>query len=578
MASVKTLNVTSASTQTLKVRLTHTYFRQPTNAKLTAFGGYFVSESGDYIVGEALFFGTPDKQKTELKNFQDKYTPGSAWQFRRMQAKAKGSKYHSAPHPVTINLTHKNMTAKSLSATEAQNLPSEAEPRMTAGDVLGLSRDQLLDVHGRAAEIKRDLKQKDSYISELHICDEQGRILQINFWDKDRGVISETEKGDVVYIFHAWLTKEQSGGIHLTASSTTVVAKAGGSLPGAARLNALDIASMTTSTLSTAGNTTDYKTGRAMWCNLSVLEYMSGFQKELPEQLFEAPSCTVALLDADPDHLCAKGTDRIYAKASIHDSTGSVQAYLTESSALALAESDSKASFLDAVSTDAVNFPRARLRLRYATSKDGKEAGAPPSFAVVCAEPRTFDTATPTTFIPSEDRLLPAKLTWLSMSPTGRLAINPAGNGAPTLTSGALVLLRGVRDPTVTSIDDGFAIVNTVRDAMEESKDDTWSASTTAIVSKLPRYSIPRKHVALAHITHISVDAKELLLSEVWAVPEAASFPQWQKELNFAQAGLNEPPATMKRKRDPISFQHACDEIFTNTKKRYAPSFGSAEE
>ncbi|CAK0803086.1 unnamed protein product [Prorocentrum cordatum] len=540
MASVKTLNVTNASPQTLKVRLTHTYFRQPTNAKLTAFGGYFVSESGDYIVGEALFFGTPDKQKTELKNFQDKYTPGSAWQFRRMQAKAKDSKYHSAPHPVTINLTHKNMTAKSLSATEAQNLPSEAEPRMTAGDVLGLSRDQLLDVHGRVAEIKRDLKQKDSYISELHICDDQG--------------------------------------IHLTASSTTVVAKAGGSLPGAARLNALDIASMATSTLSAAGNATDYKTGRAMWCNLSVLEYMSGFQKELPEQLSEAPSCTVALLDTDPDHLCAKGTDRIYAKASMHDSTGSVQAYLTESSALALAESDSKASFLDAVSTDAVNFPRARLRLRYATSKDGKEAGAPPSFAVVCAEPRTFDTATPTTFIPSEDRLLPAKLTWLSMSPTGRLAINPAGNGAPTLTSGALVLLRGVRDPTVTSIDDGFAIVNAVRDAMEESKDDTWSAPTTAIVSKLPRYSIPRKHVALAHITHINVDAKELLLSEVWAVPEAASFPQWQKELNFAQAGLNEPPATMKRKRDPISFQHACDEIFTNTKKRYAPSFGSAEE
>ena len=69
MASVRAVNVANAATQTLTVRLLHTSTRQPKSNKLTAFGGFFVSAAGDYIIGEALFFGKVEAQNAELKKF-----------------------------------------------------------------------------------------------------------------------------------------------------------------------------------------------------------------------------------------------------------------------------------------------------------------------------------------------------------------------------------------------------------------------------------------------------------------------------------------------------------------------------
>ncbi|CAK0840990.1 unnamed protein product [Prorocentrum cordatum] len=579
MASVKGFNTSNAATHPLQLRVTHLYKRTPTSGELTAFGAWFVAEDGTYMIGEGLAFGKPQEQHNIINTLEKKYIPGSAWKFSQAKASKRNDQYHSAPHTCTFNLLHKKMKVDGIAPEAAARLPTEIEPGMTAGDVLALGRPQTLDVYGKITKVKKDLSHKDRLLTEVHISDSKGHELQVNYWDDDRQRVPDVEETNVIYVFGGWLTKEDGGGIPLTANSSTVTCKASGALPGARALLALDMTSVVARPLSTGAPAADYAKGPAVFMNVSSMEFLTSFHKILPDTLFEIPSCTMTLVDANPERLCAQGADRVYARVSVSDASGSLEANLPEATSLLVSESEDKAGFLSAVANDAIQFQRARLRLRFAASKastsDSSTNPKTPTLVIVGGETRRRDHGDPLPRAPSEDGLLPAMLPRLSQSPSGRLQATSDRTEEPVLAAGALVLVRGAQQPQVDNIDNGFAIKNVITDVLGPDTETKWTASTTSVVARLPLFSIARKRVALVHVSHVDKASRELVLSDVWQMHDAQNYPEWEKELTAAWGTMKEPAANLKRKRDDNdAFEDAIRTLLSPERKRIAHHLG----
>ncbi|CAK0814493.1 unnamed protein product [Prorocentrum cordatum] len=504
-----------------------------------------------------LAFGKSHEQDKIIAKLEQQYVPGSVWKFTQLKAAKRNDQYHSAPHTCTFNLLHKKMKAEPIHQPNAVHLPTEVEPSMASGDVLALSRPQALDVRGRITKLNKDLPQKNRLLTEVHISDLAGDVLQINVWDTDRELLPTLIVTDVVYVFGGWLTKESGGGVHLSANASTVIRKASGSLPGAKALLTLDMSTVETKALTTGAPAADYAKGPAVSMNISALEFVTSFQTALPETLFEVPSCALTLADANPERLCAHGMERVYARVSVSDASGSLGAYLPEATALVLSESEDKGAFLSADSADSSVGPKT------------------PSLVIVSGETRQYDHADPLPRAPSEDGLLPATLPWLAQSPTGRLTITSSLAPAPVLATGALVLARGAQQPQVDSIAGGFAIKNMITDVIGTDQDTKWTATTTSVVARLPQYSIARKHVALVHVAHVDTNSRTLVLSDVWHMQDAASYPEWEKELAAAWDTVKQPAVELKRKRDDNdSFQNAVTAFLSPERKRVAHFLG----
>eukprot|EP00959_Pyramimonas_sp_CCMP1952_P214277 4483587-Pyramimonas_sp.AAC.1 len=114
-----------------------------------------------------------------------------------------------------------------------------------------------------------------------------------------------------------------------------------------------------------------------------------------------------------------------------------------------------------------------------------------------------------------------------------------------------------------------------ITDVIGTDQDTKWTATTTSVVARLPQYSIARKHVALVHVTHVDTNSRTLVLSDVWHMQDAASYPEWEKELAAAWDTVKQPAVELKRKRDDNdSFQNAVTAFLSPERKRVAHFLG----
>ena len=81
---------------------------------------------------------------------------------------------------------------------------------------------------------------------EVVIRDSHGKSIPVNFWDETRKLHTACAVNSVVYIYGAYLSKESSGGAHLTARASTRVQIASGGRPKAQALLASNVAELTT--------------------------------------------------------------------------------------------------------------------------------------------------------------------------------------------------------------------------------------------------------------------------------------------------------------------------------------------
>ena len=171
---METLNTVNAASKSLKVRV-QMPFDRATNGKLHIFGCYFVSETGAYMLGEALIFGdTPQKRAPALQALQKKWTENSAWNLSKMKAKTKNDQYHSAPHMAVLDLNAKGFVATKLNAEDAKQLPGEVEPKLLPEQVRTLSKSQCIDTVGvcTTSPIVRIRKARSSSCSQYALLTE----------------------------------------------------------------------------------------------------------------------------------------------------------------------------------------------------------------------------------------------------------------------------------------------------------------------------------------------------------------------------------------------------------------------
>ena len=194
------LNTVNASSMTLKVRVLMPFDRATKG--MHVFGCYLVSETGAYTMGEALVYGdTPEKRQTALQALQKKWVDKSAWQLTRIKANKKNNQFHSAPHPAYIDLNAGTLQASKLSPADAEQLPTEIEPRLLPDKIRALSTSQCVDTLGVCTGISDVKPQKSKHITEIKLCAEDGSELLLNMWDDTQNLARGHSVGEILLHF-----------------------------------------------------------------------------------------------------------------------------------------------------------------------------------------------------------------------------------------------------------------------------------------------------------------------------------------------------------------------------------------
>ncbi|CAK0808640.1 unnamed protein product, partial [Prorocentrum cordatum] len=572
MNQLESMNHMNASTKCLQMRLHHTYERDA-KKDMAVFGGYYVTETGAYIVGEALVWGDADKRRPILDALKKKYIDGTAWEFKKLNATKKKEAFHSSPHPCFFALNDKALQSKKLEKKFADELPTEIEPPMTTTEAMQLSKSQLVDLTAFLITKAGPVKANDKSVQELHICDTRGAVLKFNFWAEHQEKATDLNAQDTLYIFGAYFTKDADDKAHLTATDTTKIFKASGQLERAKAFADTNFEALEKTTLGHAGSRKDFTQGPATAAAVGTLDHLTFFKTPLPDTLYELAGCLVPLGAADEDSLLTKDKQRIWTQVSLTDWSGTTSAKLTEDAALLLSDTPDKTELMEAAAAGALTISRARLRVQVAAPEvDDKPDSAVkgPIVSIVAALPRPFDDHVPQPVLPSDDRLLPALVAWASTSPTGKISARCPDHQKSFLASGILTLVRSVREPVTTTIEDGFCIQNAVVDAADTGNEhQAWAATTTAPIARLTRYSLPKNDIALVHVAHVDPAKRQLAVADMWRLPAGTTPEQWNQEMTNTWASLQTPPPNLKRKA--TEFQTALDTLMGPAHKKHHP-------
>ena len=109
---------------------------------------------------------------------------------------------------------------------------------------------------------------------------------------------------------------------------------------------------------------------------------------------------------------------------------------------------------------------------------------------------------------------------------------------------------RGAKEPVTDPVDGGFTIRNAVTEVAGENTTKISSATTSAIASRLARYALPKKEIALIHITRVGPKTSELAVADMWKLPVGCDITPFQTELAATQEILKNNAHGIKRKRD----------------------------
>ena len=101
---------------------------------------------------------------------------------------------------------------------------------------------------------------------------------------------------------------------------------------------------------------------------------------------------------------------------------------------------------------------------------------------------------------------------------------------------------------------------------------EVWHAVTTAITSRVAKYSLPKKEQALIHITNIDKEKKEVAVANMWKLSMGQDSSLWKDELD--RTSSESVPLTLKRK--PEHFDEMVESLFGPAKKRVHSSFNAS--
>jgi hypothetical protein len=550
--SLVQINSTNCKSKTLEARVLFPQSRGVPGKEMTIFGCTLVAESGFYTRGEAVIFGNTQQRAKVSAVMQKNFDHESAYTFTKMSMQAKKPAFQSCPHGYILNLGEKSLVTKKLTGTSAQSLPMEAEPPMTTVHLLELQTSQLVDTTAVATAIGDPKPQKNGKsIIEVTLSNETGKEIPLNFWDENQAMATKVTLNKPIYIYGAYLVAEESGGRHLTARTSTSIVEATGTRPLAAAMSAANIASLPPDqkeNLSKWDSGTSHE-GPAVNAHLGMLESAAFFKQPLPDSLFEVCGAVVTLEDTAEENLLTKGKERIWTKVTVTDFANTITADIGEKSALLLTDTSTKDEFVQQAASGFLAFDRAHLRVRWATPAGCTD----PKLTIVAALPRLFDPPENQLVPASDTRILPVKLAWAAPSPTGHIKVTFPGTKTTRLASGVLAVVRGAKEPWTGSTGEGFAIRSFVVEAWGDNQDQPWEAVTSAIPSRLARYALPKKEMALVHVTHIDPEKKELTVADVWKIPCGTDLAPFEQEVSVIAEMLKAPTHGIKRKLDEFT-------------------------
>ena len=564
---LETVNSTNAKSKIVEIRLLWPRDCSPTSA-MTVFSARLVSSTGHYTVGEEVIFGDEKKRASTLTTLKRKWVHESTWTLQSLKVKKKQDKYHGCPHGWLIDLGAPSMKATRLTGPAADAISKDLEPQMTISDFTGMSTSQVVDFHAFVMAVGPTATRKDKDVVEVTLADAKKVTLPLTFW---QDMIAEMPTGmhhKVIYGFGAYLVKETTGGLHLSPRKSTRWVISEGTLPLAKALLNSGIAAVKVTDdgvtqLSRRGDR-DFKSCPAIEACIADMELSTSLKNDISDQLFELPSTLIILEDAD--NVLTKDGLRIYAMCSISDYSGTTTAMLLQEPALSITKAISKTQFVELANIGALTFSRSRIRVRRAPGKAGG-----PKLTIVCGVPRLVEVPPTLSVAANDERLIPARLSTVKRSPSGKLAVTI--DGKELLATGILAMVTATQEADTVQRDDTFAIKNFVKDAMNlhvpgnESDDKIYHAFTTAPISRLNRYAMEPQQTALIHVTNITHEG--LIVADMWQLPKnSTDISTFAAEIAHAMVALG-APENMKRKAESM------EDIFL-VAKRVCATFDAA--
>lgn len=547
-ASLEHVNATNAKSTTLALRVLEPSYRQIENKDMEIFQCRLVSSSGNYTCGEATIFG--EKQlRTKIKKALDKnYEHDKVYKFSKLTLKKKNNQFTSSPHEYIVNMTDKQLKATKLTGADDEAIPKEAEPPMNSSDLLELACSQLVDTHAVVAKVDEVTEKKGKKLRKAHLYDASGKYIELNFWEEMVPCAASLTTNKPVYFYSVYLVVTDKGTKHLTFKKTSKFVEASGNCALANALKSFDIDTIRDDQrecISTIASG-DWDKQPAVSSNLAALEFATFFKKELPDSLFEVSGCLVSLQETDAENLLTRCGTRIYTKVSVSDYSTTLEANLTEKPALTITGTSTKEEFTEDATSGFLAFERATLRFRWARSKTDDKL----KLSIVEALPKLFDEPEEHKVPPTDSRLLPVQLQWISNSPSGKIAVTYPGQVKKLLTTGILALVIGVQEPKTEVVDNGFAIKNFVQETWGDASQVLWKATTTAVTARLTKYALSKKEKALVHVTHVNAESKEITIADMWRLMSSHDEKEFEKEVMTTAGILSNPPHTLKRKID----------------------------
>ena len=560
------MNMQNGKAKQLEARVKMPVLREVKGKNMDVFSCVLLSESGHYCQGEAIIFGDKANRSRVGKALATKWVGDSTWKLSALTFVPKKSAFQSAPHSFVLNLGDKNLKAETLTGERADKLPLELEPPLTSGELLAFEMSQLVDAYGYICEIptKEVLPNGKSVIKPM-LTDKEGKQVPLCFWEELQDRASQIKEKTIIYVYGAYLVVESTGGVHLTARDTTVIVKASGDSPLAKKLLAANLSDKKKEEmiqLSKAPPATDHADGPAVSVSAGILECATYFKKVLPESLFETSGGLVNLLNQEKDQILDRSGSRIWTKVQVTDYTGTVLADMNEKTALVLTDTSDKEEFLEQAENGSIAFSRGRLRFRWAVGKDKTE----PTLTLVGAKPLFFDIPESHPTPPSDARLIPAQLHWANTSPTGLIAVKFPDTGNTRMATGILAVVAGHKEARTEPIEGGFAIINSVTEACGADTTTVWSATTSTKTQLLSRYALPKKELALVHLTNVDSSTKSVTIANMWKLPTGHNIEPFLKEITETAKILGKAPHGVKRTRE--SFDTELQGLLPTSAKR----------
>ncbi|CAK0798449.1 unnamed protein product [Prorocentrum cordatum] len=305
------INNTNAASKVLQARALFPEGREIKDKNMAVFACTLVSKSGLHTQGEAILFGQEQTRVKTREALEKKHSNGTVFEFSNMKMQIKKPQFQSCPHAFTLNLGHETLAAKKITGAAATEILPEAEPPMTAVNLLDLETGQLIDATAVATNITGPAGAKEGKTCiTATLSDASGNEIPLKYWEDTHHLARGIETFKPLYIYGVYLVVEESGGRHLTARKTARVLAAPGAQPIAKELGEADLKALPTENkenLSKREGGRNWEEGPACSAHAGIMECAAHFKRPLAETLFEIAGALISLRSGDAEPALDEG-------------------------------------------------------------------------------------------------------------------------------------------------------------------------------------------------------------------------------------------------------------------------------